>query len=139
MRIVLDSNVVLSAILWSGTTRGLFGAAVEQRITLLTSAAQLAELERVASRRRFEHRMTLHRLTPRLLVQRYSQIATLVVPADIGNVVLTDPDDDLVLAAALGGNAELIVSGDPHLLNLKHFQRIPIVSPAEAIKRIPTA
>lgn len=59
------------------------------------------------------------------------------MPAEIGNVVLTDPDDDLVLAAALGADAELIVSGDPHLLNLKHFQRIPIVEPDEALQRIP--
>lgn len=139
MRIVLDSNVVLSGILWSGVTRRLIDAGIEQRITLLTSTVQLAELERVAPRERFAEKMTLHRFTPRLLVQRYSQIATLVVPAEIGNVVLADPDDDLVLAAALGGNAELIVSGDSALLNLKHFQRIPIVTPAEALKRIPNA
>lgn len=139
MRIVLDSNVVLSAILWSGVTRRLIDAAIEQRVTLLTSTGQLAELERVAPRKRFEQKMALYRLTPRLLVQRYSHIATLVVPADIGNVVLTDPDDDLVLATALAGNADLIASGDPDLLNLKHFQRIPIVTPAETLRRIPTA
>jgi uncharacterized protein len=83
--------------------------------------------------------MALHRLTPRLLVQRYAQIAALVVPAEIGNVVLTDPDDDLVLAVALSGNAHLIASGDPDLLNLKHYQRIPILTPAETLKHIASA
>ena len=47
-----------------------------------------------------------------------------------------DPDDDAVLAAALAAPADLIVSGDAHLLNLKAFHRIPIITAAEAVDRI---
>jgi predicted nucleic acid-binding protein len=41
-----------------------------------------------------------------------------------------------VLACALAAQADLIVSGDPDLLNLKHFQGIPIVTPGQAVKRV---
>lgn len=51
--------------------------------------------------------------------------------------MLRDPDDDHVLACALAAHADLIVSGDSHLLELKGYQGIPIVSAAEALKRLP--
>jgi len=47
-----------------------------------------------------------------------------------------DPDDDAVLATALAAPADLIVSGDTHLLDLKSFHRIPIITAAEAVNRI---
>jgi predicted nucleic acid-binding protein len=50
---------------------------------------------------------------------------------------VTDPDDDHVLACALAAQADLIVSGDAHLLNLKNYQSIPIVAAAEALTRLP--
>jgi predicted nucleic acid-binding protein len=71
------------------------------------------------------------------LVVRYAELASLVPPASIGGVIQADPDDDHVLACALAAKADLIVSGDSHLLNLKRYQSIPIVSPAEALKRLP--
>lgn len=60
----------------------------------------------------------------------------LVHPASIGPTILADADDDHVLACALAAQADLIGSGDPDLLNLKSYHDIPIVSPAEALKRL---
>ena len=57
----------------------------------------------------------------------------------IAPTVIGDPDDDHALACALAAEAELIVTRDTRLLNLKHFQRIPIVLAAEAIRHIATA
>ena len=57
-------------------------------------------------------------------------------PASISAVVLDDPDDDHVLACAFAAQADLIVSGDSHLLNLKTYHRIRIVSAAEALALI---
>jgi predicted nucleic acid-binding protein len=57
-----------------------------------------------------------------------------VIPADIQAQVPGDPDDDAVLACALAAQVDLIVSGDAHLLDLKHYQRIEIVNSSEALR-----
>src|SRR5262245_45795174 len=62
------------------------------------------------------------------LIERYRVLADIVVPAVLSGPVSKDPDDDLVLATALAASAELIVSRDKHLRNIKHFQRIPILN-----------
>jgi predicted nucleic acid-binding protein len=59
-----------------------------------------------------------------------------VQPATIAPTVLADPDDDHVLACALAAKAELIVSGDRHLLHLHEYQGIPILNTADALKRL---
>ena len=65
-------------------------------------------------------------------MQRFGVLAKLTVPQSIARIVPDDPDDDAVIACALAARANLIVSGDSHLLRLKHHQDIPIVGPAEA-------
>jgi putative PIN family toxin of toxin-antitoxin system len=55
----------------------------------------------------------------------------IVEPATLDKPVSRDPDDDLVLAAALGGNCDCMISGDKDLLVLKHYRQVPILSPAE--------
>ncbi len=70
------------------------------------------------------------------LVERYALLTTVVHPVAIVPTILDDPDDDQVLACALAAKAELIVSGDRHLLDLK--ERLRVVTAAEAI-RIATA
>jgi len=66
----------------------------------------------------------------------YAELATVVTPASILPTILADPDDDYVLACALAAQADLIVSGDAHLLNLKTYHRIRIVSATEALALI---
>jgi predicted nucleic acid-binding protein len=60
----------------------------------------------------------------------------MVAPSAIGPVILADPDDDIVLATAVGGSADAIVSGDAHLLGIGEFRGIPIMTPAAAVSRL---
>lgn len=53
-----------------------------------------------------------------------------------GRLVQRDPDDDAVLACAVAVKADLVVSGDPHLVKLTQYEGIPIVAPAEAVARL---
>lgn len=137
MRLVLDTNVVAAGLLWEGPANRLVEEAFSGRIELATSPALLVELEGIFPRAKFARQIAKQPHTIAGLVLRYAELAKLVHPEPIAPVVLRDPDDDHVLACALAAQADLIVSGDSDLLNLKSYQRIPIVNPVEALKRLP--
>ena len=136
MRLVLDTGVVASGLLWQGSPNQLIEAAFDGTIELATSPALLVELEGILPRAKFTRQIAKQSLPIAGLVLRYAELARLVHPASIGPTILADPDDDHVLACALAAQADLIVSGDPDLLNLKSYHGIPIVDPAEALKRL---
>jgi putative PIN family toxin of toxin-antitoxin system len=69
------------------------------------------------------------------LLTRYLNVAIVVEPTALPQIV-RDPDDDHVLACALAARADLIVTGDSDLLTLLNYQDIPIVTPAEALRRL---
>ena len=139
MRLVLDTNVVASGLLWSGTPAQLIDAAQAAEIELFTSRVLLAELTRILRRTKFAMAISTSGATLDELVLGYAELATLVTPAPISPTILDDPDDDHVLACAVAAGADAIVSGDRHLLDLHTFQSMPIVTPAEATRMIKPA
>lgn len=135
MRIVADTNTVVSGLLWQGAPRQLVDAGRNQQVTLVTSVALLAELADVLTREKFAARIRKANLSARELVEDYATIAHLVEPAELQRVA-RDPDDDEVLACAVGAQADLIVSGDGDLVTLRNYNGIPIVTAREAVERI---
>lgn len=138
MRIVTDTNVIVSAFLWGGTPRRLLDAVEAQHFELFTSRALVTELEDVLSREKFAEQLRLTRFTSAFLLARYTQLATLITPAEVTVSELRDPDDAHVLACALAARAEAIVSGDADLHALGSYQGIPVLSPADCLKRFAT-
>lgn len=138
MRIVADTNVIVSAFLWGGIPRRLLEAVQAQHLELFTSRALVTELEDVLAREKFAEQLGLTRFTPAFLLARYTQLATLIASAEVTVPELRDPDDAHVLACALAARAEVIVSGDADLHALGNYQGIPILSPADCLKRIAT-
>jgi putative PIN family toxin of toxin-antitoxin system len=136
MRLVLDTNVVVSGLLWEGKPARLLDAAQTGEVEIFTSRALLAELTRILRRAKFARAIASSGVSLDDFVLGYAELATLVTPAPIPPTVLDDPDDDRVLACAIAGTAELIVSGDRDLLSLQTFRGIRIVTPAEAVQII---
>ena len=139
MRIVLDTNVVLSALLWRGTPHHLLAAIGQHSsIQLYSSTALLEELADVLARPSATKRLALIGRSVRDVLTDYIEAIELVEPASMPRVVVDDVDDDqVIIAAAVAARAELIVSGDrKHLLPLGSHQGIDIVDAAEAVRRI---
>lgn len=134
MRLVLDTNIVASGLLWNGLPAQLIDAARADEIEIFTSRVLLSELTRILCRAKFAKVIAAGGLPLDELVLSYAELATLVTPEPIPATVLNDPDDDHVLACALAAKAELIVSGDHDLLALKRFREIPIVTATEAMR-----
>jgi len=136
MRIVLDTNTVVSALFWSGSPRRLLDVIYSGRVTAFTSDELILELEDVLSRAKFASRLASEGTTARSASVKYTALATLLQPPKFSAPVCEDPDDDAVLECALAAAAEVIVSGDRHLLKLGNFRGIEIVQAGELLRRL---
>lgn len=136
MRIVADTNTALSGLLWRGPPRRLIDLARKRVLTLCTSTALLAELAEVIGRAKFAARVRDAGVAAAELVEDYARLAEIVAPASLTESFTRDPDDDLVLATALGAEASLLVSGDRDLLVLETFRGIRILDAADALALI---
>lgn len=133
MRAVADSNVVVSGLLWRGPSRALLDLAREGRIELFTSLELLGELLDVLGRPKFQPRLQLAAVAPIDLVVGYASLATRIHTREREPVIAEDPDDDAVLACALAAEADVIISGDRHLLALEVYRGITILTPRRAL------
>lgn len=136
MRVVLDTNTLVSALLSPvGPPRRIVNLVRAGAVQLYSSPMLLAELADVVGRAKFVRYWTRAGVTPLALVSDFRRLTTIVVPEHVPPVIAADPDDDHVLACALAGKVDLIVSGDGHLLDLVSYQGIPTL-PAAAAERV---
>ena len=137
VRIVLDTNVFVSALISRNGLPGRVLEAVKQQgLTLVTSTVQLDELRTVLSRERLGP--YIRPAEAEDLIRNLEAVGE-VVTADLPDVeVSPDPDDNRILGTAIAGRADLIISGDKkHMLALGQVENIPIVSVADAVDRLP--
>lgn len=132
MRVVFDTNVLISAFVFpGGAPESAYRAALSGRVTLVTSPPLLVELARVlADKFGWEEAMV------EAAVGQVARIGTVVRPRDTLSVIELDPDDDRVLEAAREGSADVIMSGDRHLLELGSWEAIRIVRVAELLEEL---
>lgn len=131
MRVVLDTNALVSALGWEGNPRAVFSGCVLGTYLLVESRDLLKEFLDVILRQKFSY---LSREDIREFSVHLLQVCELVEPKRKLSIVREDPKDNIVLECAAEGKVDYIVSGDKHLLDLKEFEEIKIVTPAEFLK-----
>jgi len=128
MRVVIDTNVWVSGLLWQGAPWELLRLAEAGQLTLCTTPDILAELAEVLSYKKLQPRLDQLGFTPVELVGYAMSIASVFEVPGGDPIVLADPDDDVFVRCAQVAEASYIVSGDHHLLDLGEYDEIPIIT-----------
>lgn len=136
MRVVFDTNTIISGTLWSGNPRRVLDAARDEVFDLFTTQELINELIDVLGRDKFAARMREAGLSVAQVVDNFAAIATIVESESISPIVLRDPDDDAVIACAITSHSDVIVSGDSDLLDLEGYLGIRIITPTELVAEL---
>ena len=131
--LTLDTNTLVSALLWHGNPRKLLDAVRAGVASSATSPMLLAELADVLGRTKFASKVQVSGETVGQMVNDYARVARVVFPLTAPRVVPDDPDDDHVIACAVAARADLIVSGDLDLLRMGSYGGMRIVTVAQAL------
>ena len=130
-RIVVDTNVLISAVFFKGKPGVILEAWRTGSIEILLSEEILKEYSEVLKR--------LSKKYPSIdtsgIMSVFATGCRIVEPENIGKQICADPEDDKFLAAAISGEAEIIISGDKHLLDVNGYSGLEILRPAEFIDR----
>lgn len=138
IRAVLDTNIIVSALFWNGPPRAVLEAALDKQFISLTSEANTTELARVLAYPKFAEQIANQAVAIERLVGDYLTIVVPVMFAEVPHNVVRGPKDRSVLACAVGGKADFIVSGDKDLLVLTTYDDIPILSAEGFLRRLST-
>ena len=126
-RVVLDTNILISALGWKGNPRTIFIKVIDGEFELVLSHKQLSELLRVLSYPKFKFSSEQKDRFLSILLG----IVMLVKTKHSINVIKEDPDDNIILEPANEMKIDYIISGDGHLLKLKEFKGTRIVTPKQ--------
>ena len=132
---MLDTNVVVSALLWDGVPRRLLKVGRAEGVVLYSSSPLLAELSDVLSRPKFTNKIAASLLSVDQLVDLYAELIDLVLPVPTPRLA-PDPDDDVVIGTALAAKADYVVTGDKGLLSVGTYEDGRIVSVSEALQLV---
>ena len=131
-KITPDTNVMISALGWNGNERKVIELGLSGKIQLCLSLEILDELQRVMAYPKFK-------FTEEQKKEFLSEILEMATIHEIVNheqVITADDSDNIFLDVALAADAQFIVSGDRHLLNLEEFKGIRILSARDFLKEL---
>jgi len=131
MKVVLDTNVLVSGIFFSGPPAGISRAWSQGKFQLVLSPEILDEYKRVPAELAVKFPdIDIQRILDLVVV--HSEVCS---PAALPQQVCVDPDDDKFFAAAIDTRTKIIVSGDKHLLRESGHQGVSVVSPRQFVER----
>jgi|SRR3989344_4925722 len=131
-RAVSDTNVLIStAIMKLVNPRKIFKMFLDDKIILIESEELITELKEVLMRPKFDF---ISMIEKESFIKSLTELCEIVKPRQKLEIIKEDPDDNIVLETAIRGKVDYIISGDEHLLKLKEFRGIKIISPKEFLE-----
>lgn len=131
LRTVMDTNVLISGILWRGVPFQLLKWAEEDRLRIYTSLEILSEIYRVLHYPKFQQYIDNQQASPGELFAKIASLCTIIQVDRVVKGICSDADDEKFLSCALAANVEVLVSGDSHLLDLKKYRSIRVLTARE--------
>jgi putative PIN family toxin of toxin-antitoxin system len=133
LRVVLDTNVLISSIGWDGPERSIIREGLEGNIILLTSRDIIKEFLGVMERDKFDF---IDKFQIERFLMTIFQEFEIINTTTTTSVIEEDPDDNMIIECAVDGHAHLIVSGDRHLLKLMEYENIKILRSSDLLDMI---
>tara|TARA_Y100000310_G_scaffold162838_1_gene162786 strand:- start:53 stop:469 length:417 start_codon:yes stop_codon:yes gene_type:complete len=134
MRIVLDTNVIVSGTFWSGNSFKLLNLIELNNFTIIVSLPILKEYNKIISSKEILNKTTAYQQARVGSLSKILSKAILVNPKEKISIVKEDPDDNKFIEAATEANADYIISQDKHLLKIKKYKNIKILTPEEFLQ-----
>ena len=135
-RLVLDSNVLISAFLFGGKPAAIINLAQEGRVRILVSTDLILETGRVLRYERLRRILERSQRSTETIVAQILAITQLVETSSRRNWILQDPADNIVLNCAVENSADYVIGGDQHILRLGRIDAIEILTPTEFLQRL---
>lgn len=132
LRVVLDSNIFISGIIFGGNPRKIINLIFEGKLKLCISSEILVEIKEVLERNKFGFSpdVTQH------IIYEIESISEFITPKKKHSIIKRDPDDNIIIDCAIEAQAEYIITGDNDLLDLKEYKNIKIINASEFINFI---
>lgn len=132
LRVILDTNVLISAILFGGKPRRILEKAIRGEIRLCLSEPMLEELKGVLQRSKFDYSPEMIQI----ILTELMSISDFVNPSETINIVAEDPEDNRILECAVAANADYVITGDSHLLKLNKYLNIDVLNVAVFLEKL---
>ena len=139
MKVIIDTNVAVSGLLWSGPPNQVLRWIRDGLLITFGCELTTEELKKILNYNKFSKRFMKLNTTPEDVFAYFMNLIHYVpVPNIIPQIIKQDTFDNIFLALAVQNNVHLIISGDNHLLSKKKYENIQIVTPKEACHVIET-
>lgn len=136
IRVVFDTNVLISSFVFEGRLKPIADSIERDQVIPYFITSTFLEFQRVIYYRKFQRALTKLAVLPEDIVNAVVEKSVILPDPLLIPVVISHPPDNFILACALEARVSFIVSGDSHLTNLKSFHSIPILMPAQFLKKM---
>ena len=136
MKLVLDTNIVVSGTFWKGDSFRILDLVNKGKVNIIVTQPILEEYDKIIHSEEILEKIDIYQQVKIKVLQDILSKATLVDPKEKIQIIKDDPDDDKFLEAAIEAKADYIISKDKHLLKHREYKGIKIIKPEEFLKII---